>query len=64
MRSLDTVAQLEDLDAVTERRSKKTTTINTERMTIRRFFYAPCINTKTCYTTHYSTNPCSAPTTC
>jgi hypothetical protein len=38
MRSLDTVAQLEDLDAVTERRSKKTTTINTERMTIKRFF--------------------------
>ena len=63
MRSLATLARLEqELDEVTERRSMKTTTSTTERMTINRFFYAPCINTKTCYT-HDSTTPFYAPTT-
>jgi hypothetical protein len=56
-RSLATVAHLEeDLDEATERQSKKTTTTNTERMIIKRFFYAPCNNTKICYVL-CSTNP-------
>jgi hypothetical protein len=56
-RSPATVAHLEeDLDEATEQRSKRTTTTNTEMMIIKRFFYAPCNNTKICYVL-YSKSP-------